>query len=751
MTALFNLSHLHTSLASGLVGLSPDDEAWVESPFPAGDPVVELVGDRASGKTALLTTLHEEYRNLVPTVYADLAGEPFTAPDEAARDRLDTHYASPVTNILYVLTHRLNEQKLRKQERDKQALRFERASTALYVVSAWRRSEDEEMDDLAPEQLAEAETELASRLTQLQERQVPENDDRVQAAVNAWLTAGGAVLSGLVPVPGVGDILVAAQQTLRAWSAGKGGDGQAWWGSRLPGLDPPIRKLFDLAQQFRSEGARRKEAEGHLIAAFLADIDASYGWWRRKTRHPPLILLDNLDDALRERWLRPFTEQFAGLRRQRAVQGRVMRPAVLTTSLGAGQASPLVPATHPAPWSLPQRVPPASWLLRLGIPQVTPDEIDGMLRRPDAAGRESGVADRAVMEELVTVIGRLSGGRTGSALLLTGAATDWLDSGEPAHGLTERLLGLPAPEDDGSAGAPSGPAPTVAERLLEHLLPDPGQRAQALRTAPVLDEAAAVQLDPRPAAVRGDGGAASAVRNLLTLTLQRDHWHHRPWRRELGGGPLITDRALRAVLLHQLRNRIGGESWELIHRRLLAHYGTAGAELDPLEGLAVSQHAFRLHHALAQGDLDTVVVPALHQLYARRPPAQVLAEINVVAAAPEGPAAPPETGPDTGTPGLLPACPDCADQDTHQVHKALRNLVASVWRLSSPLAARPARSHPDVSLMRTQLGVLAADFSSTPEHARVVNSYAHAIDGWENALVRGAQAPDLPVQDGGRH
>ncbi|WP_419999374.1 hypothetical protein [Streptomyces boninensis] len=732
MTALYNLDYVHRTLAPSLIGLEAEDEAWVDSPFPAGNPVVELTGDRASGKTRLLRMLHEAYRDLVPTVYADLGQAPYSASELEERERLDQRHSSPVTNVLYALIRRLDGQQLARQGRGGQTLEFRRVSTALYVVSAWRRSEadEDEADFELPDQLIEAEAELQQKLRLLREGTVSERDELVRAAVDAWLAAAGQILGHIVPVPAVGDILTAAQQTLRAWSAGKGGDDHKWWGERLPGLDPPIRKLFDLAQQFRSVGDQREAAEHHLIAAFLADIDAAYGRRLRKSRHPPLILLDNIDDELRKRWLRPCSGLFGTQHGRR----RTMNPTVLATSLGSGSAGSLTPATRTEPWRSPDLAPPVTWLLRFGIPAVSADDIENMLRDH---GYDT-TADRAaevITARLKTLIGRLSGGRTGNALVLAAAAAGWLADGLPADELPGRLLDLPAP------GARGDDVPTVAEQLLLDLLPDPALRELAPQAAAALDESAATWLLlGRAPHERGADAAAPEVR---IAALRRDHWRRAPWPKELGRGPLITDRALRTVLLHRLRGA-GSQVWHNIHDVLGGHYD-ADAGLTPAPPLAVSPHAFRLHHALARGELDSTVMPALHRLYAKRPPAQVLREINIIAAAPDGPSTPAPRPPGPG-----PQCAECKDHGTREVHDALRTLVECVRELSSPLAPKPTRGSTETDLLRRLLHTLASGVSADRQHTSMINAYSHAKSGWENALVHGKQAPDLPVHDGGR-
>ncbi|MFD9905399.1 hypothetical protein [Streptomyces sp. NPDC059063] len=95
----------------------------------------------------------------------------------------------------------------------------------------------------------------------------------------------------------------------------------------------------------------------------LADIDGSYGPWARKTRRPALILLGNVDDALRERFLVPFVDRYAHIAPQRPRHGPAMLAVVFASSLGRGSDPDLTPTTVEAPWSSPELRPPHTWLL----------------------------------------------------------------------------------------------------------------------------------------------------------------------------------------------------------------------------------------------------------------------------------------------------------------------------------------------------------------------------------------------------
>ncbi|QDQ15456.1 hypothetical protein [Streptomyces spectabilis] len=121
-----------------------------------------------------------------------------------------------------------------------------------------------------------------------------------------------------------------------------------------------------------------------------------------------------------------------------------------------------------------------------------------------------------------------------------------------------------------------------------------------------------------------------------------------------------------------------------------------------------------LHHALALGRFDSLVVRALHHRYLRSTPADWLRDLNLVAAAPQAfDGFAPEHVPAGDE---LPPCPACADPESGaEAHAEIRLLLASVWRLSAPSAAPPS-GHADrrAVLGRASLEALCADYGRRP-------------------------------------
>ncbi|MGR3933252.1 hypothetical protein [Streptomyces sp. BRA346] len=713
-SGLYNLDRVMDTLAPALLGMPPGGGPWEKRRFPAGEPVVEVVGGRATGRTALLDALYDGYHAAVPTARVDLADAPYSADDQGDRARLDTAHASPVTNLLFTVSHQLG------YERDgtRHTLTFPRLSPALLVISAWR-PEARDRDEVQPPDLVAAEEELGELLAQRN----PDAQAR-KVVVGRWLNALGGVVAGLLPgVPGLQEVLSAATDTLLA-RGDDGRHGSSWWHSHLDRIDgDTTQRLFALVRKFRRGGADRAEVEADLIAALLADIDGAYGLWKRRTQHPSLILLDNVDEALRERFLDPFVARYARDSREWRGRGRIMLPVVFATSLGDGSAARALTTDAP-PWTKPERCPPEAWLLRLGIPRVGDAEIRTMLG--DAV---------TYPPSLPAVIARLSGGRTGDALALAGAATARLRESGPFA--LDQLLSLPWPGTDEPVGA----------RLVARLLPDGGVREEGLRIAPALDAEAAARL------LRADRAALPGlspdlrVRRLRDATLERPHWDHRPWPvPHPGKPPLITDRALRALLLHSVRTGADEASWTSLHAVAAARYNDGDVRARDSD-----RHDPRyLHHALAQGRIDTLVVRALHHRYLHRAPAEWLSDLNLIAAAPPAWAGfAPEDPPTDG----VPDCASCASGGDQRVHAAIRRLLALVWRLSGPLSAVPS-GHRDTDLVqvRTALEALCTEYGNSPRRERAYNAYVDAIadGGWIDALVSGVQAPDLPVKGSSR-
>jgi len=699
---LFNLTTLVNGIVPAMVGVPPGGGDWIDAKFPAGAPVLEIVGDRASGKSEARRVLSEGYVRLVPTASVDLT-EGYTSADPVDRDRLDTDNSSPVTDLLFTLVYQLE----RRPDGSRHTPSFDRLRPALLLLTLWDPEPTRWPAGVKPAQVATAEAKLRGILAQ----HTPD-PRRLDESFKDWIELSTRMAGALFPqFPWLDPVLRAMATTMvQAHGHRRAARWEQWWRGRLrTESGDAVQRLFGLVQRFRNRDDSRMEAERHLIAAFLADIDGAYGALARKTRHPPLVLLDNVDEFLDGRFLTPFVSEY----RHGGGAGRpAVRPVVVATSLGNGDELPSV--TEPEPWKEEALRPPRTWRLRMGIPRTTDAEVRQML----------GNVDYSEISALPKIIVRLSGGRTGSARLLADAAAEGLRADIPPL----PLLALPSRDTRGAASR------DVAADILEQAVPDANVRDLLVNLASALDESAAVDLRRR----LGDTDAAVRVRELVNGTLALSHWNRAP-----GGGPsrLIADRALRAVLLHRLRAISTRFSWDRIQRILAARYNPGHLPLD-----SVLHEPEFLHHALAAGWLDSVVLPALHHRYLDRAPAGWLRDVNLIATAPpefdgyrRAPAAP-----------GVPACAVCATPGTNRtVHAAIRGLLVTVWRLSDP-DTEPPRRHNEADVIRVEnaLKTLAADYDERNPRGAEENAYVDAVAGWPEALLGLHQAPDLPTHEG---
>ncbi|MFC5185971.1 hypothetical protein [Actinomadura harenae] len=694
MDELYNLRILVDGIVPGLVGRKANGGARVSREFPLGEPVVEIVGGRASGKTTLIDVLYDGYKNAVPLGRVRLT--------EPAFRRVDSQNASAVSNLLYQLQYELEKPAGRRE------LPFPRLSVGLLVVTSWAAegAAETEGGSKAPprrgRELAKLKHlvgEVLSDSRKTSELQV-EVLEVLAAAVGPAL---GALLPGLPdPVP----ILRVAIRQLQDRGANR--KALAWWVEQLPEhTGNALDRLMAFAEDFHDGGENRVQAEGHLIAAFLADIDHGYGLYARFDQaYPPLILLDDVDDC-RERFLLPLAAEFGRVRARRGALGKVVRPVVIATSHGDG--GPVVQATTPNPWREMPRLPPAAWHVRLGLPRVT----DRMIRK-----RLGQVPAR---DDVISVIGRVSGGRIGVAF-------------ELARFFAERD-GLAVLDRD------------CLDRLAAFLVPDPRDRDALTDLSTALDPVVA----PSLWSLLQEGEypirqAENLVRRLRRDVLDAGHWDQRPWPGERGM-PLVQDPGLRIVLIERLRTpatgpdqvRVAHERWRRIHEHLRDRYlpsplgpGAAGPGIRDVRDL---------HHSLALEERERVVAN-LHRLFAadEADSRSWLHALNIICAAPRPPDGFP--APPRG-PRRCPACSD--DGASADEHRRIGHLLDTVWRMSAPLAVRPRPRERDLEAVEYALQDLREAFEHrAPDRG---NAFVHAKWEWPEALEQGVQAPDLPIRE----
>ncbi|MGP4114885.1 hypothetical protein ACTWP5_28775 [Streptomyces sp. 4N509B] len=675
---LYGQRELLEGLVPQFVGLPLRRAAlWEQRTKPAFGgcgPVVCVSGGRASGKTALLTALFDAYNGRLPLARADLAAPDLGDRKLAGQNLAPTRTASPLTHLLYLLRYNLG---LRTRGG---GLTFPRLSLGLLVATAWVPDEDGGGRGVAPAGLLQAQRELYAFIMAAQA-----NARRRRELLEAWLTAVAVNLAAVVP--GLDVLVQPTLETARKQLLALRARGPVrWWREQLPGQGDGVDRLVGLAVDFQTMGARRREAEEHLVAAFLDDIDEHYGAVQAGSRTAlPLVLLDNVHAETGPRLLDLLKNRFVASGEDGA---NPVHPVIVATELGDSTAGrTFEEARGDKPW----RRATDGWILRLGMNEVRDNGIRHMLRD------RLGVAPYP--DGLERVIDRLSGGRAGCARVLMEAAVARLRSGatpEPLSGA--RLLTLPCAD---------GPEP-VADRLLDLLLP--GQLrvrlADMALVAVALDEAEALRLlrrhgSPRP---QTDTDAERRLGNVAA-ELRGRHWRRDPWPEP--AAPLVTDRALRALLLRRLADPRAAHA-------VLAER-SAEAPGDP-------PRVARLHHALALGHTETVAA-GLHELLTHLTPSDWLTSVNLVCAAPRH-------DEDLGAP------PDASTTDRALLW--IERLVRAVWRLSDPLALTPAED--DVTDVGDALRELRTQPGADPDGV-----LRRAETAWPEALRAGTQAPELPI------
>jgi len=689
---LYGVDPLLDGLVPGLVGLDRIGGRRERVELPGGNPVVELVGGRCSGKTSVLATLSASYASLVPLVRVDLAAPDFGDPLLAGLP--DTRPdGSRLTDLLYLLSYKLGL----RVRRTTQPLRFPRLALGLLVVTAWRP--DGACDDggLAPQDLRRAEKRLKGVINQNGDG----GEDR-QARLAEWIQAVDravpAGVSGLGVLEGAGRaaLRTAAPRLLRS-RVNRGA--LRWWGGHLEHEQgDAVQKLFGFVRDFRRPGGDQVRLEEILVSAFVADIAHHYGPLRRQNEVPlPLILLDNAHVPLGSRLLGPL--------RRKGADKDTVGPVVVAARVGDATAHRALRLVADPSAAIADEV---DGVLRLGLPSLERGDLARILGAPDRAAY------------LPLLIDRFAGGRAGSARTLAEAADAVAHDRAPGSRPAASLLDVAAPDGTG----------TTVERLLAVLVPDPAMCTRLMLLAPALDIAAARRLWT---GLHSRDTSARPVDEALEL-LKDACWASDPWPGTDGPVPLVADRALRQLLLHHLRTRTrtAPERWRQIHRHLRSGY--ASQELPPEGGTGQIPSAY-LHHTLALG-LTESVVRSLHHWLGHSTPSAWLAAVNIVCAAPRPPAgyeaeAAADDGPCGGCGRDEPAARD------EVVHRAVARLLEALWEQSDPLNAPcPDRMDQVESALRT-----------LHEH-ETTDDFRQALRHWSARLREGVQAPYLTVPEG---
>lgn len=657
-----------------------------------GAPVVHLVGPRGSGRTTLLNDLHSSYRNRVPLVRADLAVGDFGFEGLGRLPGDDLPNASHVTSLLYLMSHHLQL----AVPRSWTTLKFRRLSLGLLVVTTWPASGPADPNEPADLQNLRQQLDHFRTVVTADSVDRKRRNELIRQLFDALLPLVSTVTA--MP-PGADALTLTALTTARDALLSPRGDRGAlgWWNKRLGAYQgDAVQKLYRFGQTFQQRDERRNEIEALLTAALIADVDDSYDIKRRLNDTPrPLILLDNLDALPGDRFLAPLRDAFGHLDPDRPGT----YPVFVVTTEGPARDHP--PLTR-------DPTPGGTWMT-MGMPPVRQREIRRML------------GTSPYPAELPLLVDRFSGGRAATACAL-------LDAFERANRDTGRTGGAgstgPLTDQLRSPGE-DGPVARLLHRLVEQLLPDAVLRSRIRLLSAALDRGEAVAL---LTSYREERDPVDRIEEALAHLgpVHTDPYH---WPSHGPGTPFLADRALRALLLQELRAETAPPDWRRMRLLLRARY-PAPADRSPRP---VEAEARYLHHTLALGH-TAEVAGALHHRFLLDPPADWLALLNAVCSAPQ-----PPDGQDAPEPSPCPVCtgPGAA-ANSATVHLAVSRLLTSLWRQSSPLAAAVDEDH--VNEVAAHLRTLRAE-SDDPEL-----SLLRARDHWPVQLRQGAQAPDLSIE-----
>lgn len=346
-----------------------------------------------------------------------------------------------------------------------------------------------------------------------------------------------------------------------------------------------------LCREFHQGRGFRRGVERMVMAAFLADV--RYGPFRRANRAPrPLLLLDNVHTDIGRDFLELLLEQ-------RARQSRETRDqlVVIATELRGDdnpatrddtpdeENDPYPQATYRSlhevgtnsRWTRSGTAPSAGVLV-LPLPPLDTEHVERMLKRDEQASFDPYIA---------TAVHDLTRGHPMGARRLCDAVVR--KAGTEGWVTAEELLDLTHPDGVGES---------VIWRLLNTLVGSENHDELCLFSL-AWDREAAEQLAEQWVPRRIDGLPAA---DGAAAQLERERWS-----RGTGSRPFITDRFLRALLVHQMRSGRGGSGvdWFSAHA-LLAEHHRQRAEGRSGQAERAERSRF-LWHRLAGGEAQEVV------------------------------------------------------------------------------------------------------------------------------------------------
>lgn len=620
---LYGRDPLLRELVPRLIGLAYDQRKRLKWEHRSDMPALLLTGRRGTGKTAVLDALEEAYAGRVP-----VARHGFDRAAAWARTTHGTTNTSPVVEMLTEAAVALAP----GGPEYSGTVPFPRLLPGLVAVSCWRQGKPEQRD------LAVA------RLNRLFDACEPARDGgEFDYAVGQDLA--GANTTDAADVSAVDGLRVIARTLLERYFAtftsGREGESvRAWYHRRDSNAQDGFDALVRLCPSFHRDGAYRKSAERALVAAFLADVDASLGRLAALNRTPrPMLLLDDVHADGGDQALELLLEN-----RTPARGGAPDPLVVVATRLGDDAARLCPDATRRrlpeiaagSGWSRHDDGAPSAGVLQLPLPPLTVEDQLSMLEE----------TDQLLHADLPSVMNRLTAGNPAACRALSDAVHHATRGGREVR--PAELLELT--DEDGRP---------VTSVVLEQLLPEQAVRRRLTQQSVTWDIAAA---DALPA--DGPAGAEPLSAAALRAHLAAEGWE------DAAGPPFVPDRLLRELLTQELRAAPGADGsteWAAVHEHLCRYHRERGEAGEPQ----------LLRHRLASGD-DRAVVARLAEGFPDRDAARWLDVLRQVVSAPR----PPGAGWDDRWRARARGVHDRELQGADAVELSVHRLLYGLWYLS---------------------------------------------------------------------
>jgi hypothetical protein len=663
------------ALIESQVGVALRENRRVRPGWRGWQPVILAAGGRGMGKSAAIDRAADYYSNRAPRACLDIADRQYT--------EANVSQVPGDTALLRVLLEL--KWHLELPVKDNGQIHLPKLGVALPAIQAWKPGWRPGSGITRAEASQQLQREVFARIAH-------------RESGDGWLADWIAdVLSDIGAAAAAFPVDVFVRATVRAFVlkalGGRPHRNLVKWFERFTPNVPGdgFDKLLALAHDHSIPGDRRRRAERELVAMFLAELTDEYSGLTRMNRvAAPLVLLDDVTaNPVGTRFLRLLLDA-------RARPSARPDPLVVAGCVPPGFQLPPASAGTPAHGSEPA-------VRQVNLTKVDADDVAGML---------DGADPYEIPAELAGLIVRLTGGLPLGADAMTRAVT--LAAPQPPAGVTPatgaatpmrvasgRLLDIPVPDRDGVPGQP------VAGYVLDRLIPDEALRATLILLSCARDRDEAQSLvDSHVPADPGRLMVATAEEALLA-----NGWGS-------GGGYFVTDRFLRVLLLHQLRDPHVPVTSAQAHATLRDHHGGSST------GMLAGREPSRLFHCLALGDADHVAL-RLYESFAKSIAEDWLDALRFAAAAPGGH-------------DLVHRETALGGRDTEPdpVHRSVNRLLHALWYASDPLVA------PDqdvIGKVRAELHFLAT------QHPQGNWVFTRAARSWPDQLQAWKQADDLTI------